>query len=159
MAALDNFKNALVLLAIVAFFAAIAALTLEEFKGDVQKKLDRETVINESMTIDNATELSQRLDTRIVEIVYNSSGADWTTMHSAMYVLEDNLLKFYAPNVTGNKSKITYTFSIEDVAYNTSFVGLHGVTNSSDYFDTIGVIIAVMALIGLVVGAFAMVQR
>lgn len=43
--------------------------------------------------------------------------------------------------------------------YNVSIEGLTGVSNASGYFDTIGTLIGVAALIAVVVGAFYFIRR
>ena len=67
-------------------------------------------------------------------------------------------------NVTGdrclhNSTDTTAAYTAFSEAYNITEGGLKGAQNSTDYLDTIGVLLGVSALIGIVVAGFYQVMK
>jgi len=69
--------------------------------------------------------------------------------------LDDSTWNETQSNCVNSTNDVTGT----SISFNISREGLRGVDNASSYFDTIGTLIAVGALIAIVVGAFMFVRN
>ena len=166
---LEDMKGAIVLLALIALIGSAAAIALSDFRDDVAADIGSNyliTTTNETVTWTNATyvTLTNMGRAKIVcNTVYNNTENTFliTGITGVTYSCDTNGIIVTDENGTdlGSDVYVTYQYSDGSDAYNSSAKGLDGVANTTGYLGTIGTIIGVAVLIGIVVLAFTFVQR
>jgi len=166
---MDDMKNMIILLALIALIGAASGIALNDFKDDVKKDLDSNAINNETETslTNSSTVGCTSVNTGTTYyILANATGmviddySNWTYISSAnMTIEEGGGITVNYPDVANNFSKVTYNCLSLDNAYNISDYGLNSLDNSTSYLDTIGTIIGVSILIGIVVLAFTFARR
>ena len=158
-------KGAVILLGLIALVGSAVAIALSDFKEDIGSSLARTEIPNETITWVN--------NTYVATTQSCSAGMACTTAYNASGVVEINISKITCTAGKGIKVNwdttqateptadinVTYQCAEGDVAFNTSNEGLVGVSNTTGYLGTIGTIIGIAILIGIVVLAFTFVRR
>jgi len=161
---LKDMKGAVLLIAVIALIGAATAIGLVAFRDDIASDMDTITIVNESLTYTNNTYSALTNNAKAIltciEVRNNTANAD--ILPASIYTCTNGLgIKVIADedfNITAGVN-VSYSYSDGDYAYNTSEYGLEGVLNTTNYLGTIGTIIGVSVLIGIVVLAFVFIKR
>lgn len=158
-------KGAIVLLGLIALIGAALGIALDDFRDDIEDDMDSAVSMNESFTLDNTTAIGLNgVETLIsCDAVHNgTSGTEADVLiPSGNYTCSDGVgITWIQPETSlASTLYVTYTYGVKNEPYNTTTSGLFGVSNSTDYLDTIGTIIGIAVLIGIVVMAFSFGRR
>ena len=162
---LQEMKGAIILLAVVALIGTATAIALDAFRSDIAGDMSLTTVVNESVTYTNNTFTALANNARAVltciEVRNGSANAD--IISPSNYTCTEgagiNVLLTDASGEIDTNVNVSYSYSDGDEGYNVSNAGLTGIQNTTGYLGTIGTIIGVAVLIGIVILAFTFVRR
>ena len=157
---LEDMKGAIILLALIAFIGAAVGISLSSFQTQIAKDIPTTTASEENTTWTNATWTSLTYSgssTAALTCTSVTNDTDNTELATSKYSCSPThgILITNAIDDISKYVNVTYTYAIADEEYNISQSGLDGVENSTGYLDTIGTIIGVAVLIGIVVMAFS----
>lgn len=165
---LEDMKGAVVLLGLVALIGAAVGIALDDFKDDIASDATATTFNNLTKTIANGTtavfaECVENVALNSVTL-YSNASAGALPIAAGNYTITGNTLALALDTTAvigaGAASKnVSFSCGTRGSAYNTTISGLDGVSNSTGYLDTIGTIIGVAVLIGIVVLAFTFARR
>lgn len=156
---LKQMQGAVVVIAMVALFAAAGAIGVTDFREDT---FTYTNITNETISGSNTTGTALAHVHVQSVVVWNLSvqlteGVNFTVdENNGIITLENGTLNGAFHGVDLN---VTYNYAVPDYMYNITASGQTGIINTTDYLGTIGTIIGVAVLIGLVVGAFAFYKR
>ena len=151
-------KEWIIMLVIVALMGAISAIVLTDFKESFEDD-DLTSIVNESVTItSNRGLLSHSLYAQSLQGVWNSTDTVTTQVNFSGGAI------FVNDTIAGGESgsgviNVSYTYYTPTHQRNMTENGLAGQLNSTSYLGTIGTILGVTVLIGLVIGAFYFITK
>lgn len=164
MVELSELKTAVILILLIAMVGSAVSIAISEFQ-DQQDNAAAITINNESLVFtaaNNNTAIALAHGGRSVTCnrIYNYTNltAD-NIIDSSRYSCATNGVTLNDTNITAGTIYVNYTYEEFSQAQNISEDGLVGIGNTTEFLGTIGTIIAVMALVGIVVAAFAFGKR
>lgn len=160
----ENLRTGIMAIVIIALFGAVGAVTLNSFREDMITDITTSTVVNETITLDNGAKvnLANNYVVAVSQVLVNFTGEEMQALAAVNYTLEDansftvGGIKLSQAAFDGNVSKVTYTYRDEHSQYQTNVTeqGLMGLEAGTGYLDSVGIMIAIAAMMGLIVGAF-----
>ncbi len=164
---LETMKSMIFTLLVVVLVAAAAGLALDAFRTSTTDNIPSTSVTNESVTFTNATQVPFATDGGVVSLtcLSVSNASDWNNASDIIGVANYtcSVSGITLTDVGGLEASgsifVNYSYVPKTTAYNASDGGLEGLSNASSYFSTIGTMIGVAALIGIVITAFVFIRR
>lgn len=169
------FFGSVLTLAIVIIVLSVLSGVVGDIQDDALADDSGTNIINESVTWTNKTFVALTHSPGTISlscsIVYNNdTGSSWdgtttgvdanATINSGNWTCTTggiNVTDFTIPGTTVNLTKtlsVSYNYKVGTSEYNISMQGVGGLVNVSEQFGNIGTIVAVVLIIGLLVGAF-----
>jgi hypothetical protein len=163
----------MITIAIITTIAAAAAIALVDFRDDLVEDVATTSVANESQTavgvivtpnlgIDSNSWVVS-VDHLLVNVTNRSDNSGWDIIDSGQYNIstgiDGNGRLILTGNMSGNDTLISYTYANDTTAISITEVGLDAEDNTMEMMSTIGTIIGVALLLGLILGAFYLLQR
>ena len=164
---LADLKEAVILIGLIALIGSAIAISLDAFKTDIENDISGTSLTDsEEVTLSTAKQEVTVTSTGIgivsIESAYVNHTEDGDLVlltKDKAYNITDDRIYMMVSNYSGNTSYWNYSFKGGSYAYNITIDGEGGVNNTTNFLDTIGTILGVSVLIGLVVLAFTFGKR
>ena len=155
---METLKENLSMLIIIVLILAVGGLSLNSFRNSIQAGISTTAINNESVTWVNNT-YTALANSNNIGLSCNSvsNNSAWTVIiNPGNYTCTTSGIR-----LTQNTSApfatavfVNYSYTPYNAAYNVTSNGMIGATNASAQFGSIGTLMAVAALIGVVITAF-----
>ena len=163
---LDDMKEFIVLLVLVALIGAAVAIALVDFRGNLDlasaSATGNVTASTTTVTPANISSGGILNSVSTVCIWLTSGTCTKITIGSeanASTGIDGSGRITITGNYSGNATQVNYSWSGREASLNITTQGILGTKNATSYLDTTGTILGIAVLIGIVVLAFAFMRR